>query len=527
MKKLLWIAVLVIPLTAILFRSTSLRQLLPHTGGELQITGDFLPMVLYIDNRLIGTLPLDVVPLSVGVHTLSLRNVLGETESHVWWQEEVTVERGDSLQLILQAQDNQLTGAALVRLMHSSATVSRIFVQPSDSTVFFDEASYTGNPILLSEVMAGTNTVRVEHSVYPDMEFDIEVPVGTALEVRIKLFLDIVTTIQKQEGLVLEPALRESTIYRRWDWGAPSTPVPIDSLQTTEWKSLGVYQADTAIDASTEALLPMIERTFRERAVFVRIPFAFIVDTQGNIWEGLGLWDFDYSTVNVSVTTFQSGEAPVLVLGSSITEEQKRSLEHLLAFIQQEPVPSSQILDVPTTLTLQTEEIRTVSLQVKNTGWTVWEDSGDGQLRVQPQNTTQRSNFYHPDVWLAPDTVASLADPMVIPGADTTIPVTFKASAYPITTTETFILTQRGIELAQSAVSIQFVIEGSGIGIEIVDTPTGFLNVRAEASLGSELLGAVYPGERYVLLQSQGEWHQITLLDGTVGWVNGDYIRRL
>lgn len=528
MKKVLWIVILlIIPLFVIVFRATVVRQFFPQASAQLEVVGDSSPMVLYVDNRLVGTLPIDTVSLTAGVHTLSLRNVIGGEGSHVWWQEEVVVGRGDYLKLIIQTRDDTLIGAVLVRLITTSSTISRVFIEPTDSTVWFNETAYSNPPILLPELAPGTYSIRTEHPVYPEVVLDIEVPSGTSIEVRIELFLDLVKDITRQDELTIDNVNREQSIKRRWDWGAIHAPIPIDAFLTDEWKRLAVYTADISADNAIEVLLPMIERMFRERSVFVRIPFAFVVDKDGDIFEGLGLWDFDYTTLNLSGVPFSSGEVPILVLGKQVSEKQVQALEHLTSYITQEPIALGRILDAPTSLLFNTQEINTVAIQAKNTGWTVWEDSGDGLLIVQPKDLASRSHFYHPDVWISPDTVARVTDPRVIPGAETTILLTFKAPAYPIKINETYVLVQNGKILAGSEFVIDFTVNGNGVGIEIVDTPTGFLNVRAEASLNSELLGAVFPGERYVLLQSQSEWHQIALSDGTVGWVNGDYVRRL
>ncbi|OGE44326.1 hypothetical protein A3A45_03860 [Candidatus Daviesbacteria bacterium RIFCSPLOWO2_01_FULL_36_8] len=55
----------------------------------------------------------------------------------------------------------------------------------------------------------------------------------------------------------------------------------------------------------------------------------------------------------------------------------------------------------------------------------------------------------------------------------------------------------------------------------IKDTPTGFLRVRATPS-GKEII-KVLPGERFELLKESNGWLQISLEDGTLGWVAKQY----
>ncbi|KKW29589.1 MAG: hypothetical protein UY73_C0012G0007 [Parcubacteria group bacterium GW2011_GWA2_52_8] len=62
----------------------------------------------------------------------------------------------------------------------------------------------------------------------------------------------------------------------------------------------------------------------------------------------------------------------------------------------------------------------------------------------------------------------------------------------------------------------------------ILDTPTGFLNVRAGAGTNTAKIGEVSPGEIYDLVSentANGGWYQIKLADGTVGWVTDQYAR--
>jgi len=62
--------------------------------------------------------------------------------------------------------------------------------------------------------------------------------------------------------------------------------------------------------------------------------------------------------------------------------------------------------------------------------------------------------------------------------------------------------------------------------ILILDTPTGFLRVRADSSLGSAEVGRVNPGETYDLLNEVTGWYQIQLKDKTKGWVSSQYAKK-
>lgn len=59
--------------------------------------------------------------------------------------------------------------------------------------------------------------------------------------------------------------------------------------------------------------------------------------------------------------------------------------------------------------------------------------------------------------------------------------------------------------------------------VVILDTPTGFLRVREEASTSSLEITQVEPGEEYLLLNSQEDWYEIQIDEETSGWVSSQY----
>lgn len=62
--------------------------------------------------------------------------------------------------------------------------------------------------------------------------------------------------------------------------------------------------------------------------------------------------------------------------------------------------------------------------------------------------------------------------------------------------------------------------------VTILDTPTGFLRVRSDPSLGGTEIAQVKPGEQYVFDEEQNGWTQITLSNGQKGWVSSSYVSK-
>lgn len=62
--------------------------------------------------------------------------------------------------------------------------------------------------------------------------------------------------------------------------------------------------------------------------------------------------------------------------------------------------------------------------------------------------------------------------------------------------------------------------------VVILDTPTGFLRVRESASTGAPEVGRVTPGQSFPMTSEQEGWYEITLQNGTKGWVSSDYAEK-
>lgn len=62
--------------------------------------------------------------------------------------------------------------------------------------------------------------------------------------------------------------------------------------------------------------------------------------------------------------------------------------------------------------------------------------------------------------------------------------------------------------------------------VRILDTPTGWLRVREEASTSSKELGRVNPGNEFVLLDENNGWYKIEY-EETEGWISSTYAEKI
>ncbi|MCA9397230.1 SH3 domain-containing protein [candidate division WWE3 bacterium] len=529
MKKIILGLVILIPCIYILFRTTPLESLFPKEKVSLEIIGQDVPLVLYIDNRLIGTLPLNNITVSPGVHTFALYSVIGEDSTKQWWQEEISVSNEDDLKLVIQSQGELVESVALVRLFDDSrSNLSRIFVAPELVTMTWNDKVYHDFPVVLESLPPGEHVFHIDGDIYSSMDIAVQLPQHMQVEMHVQVFFDYLSSIGKAEGLVIEPRLDASVpISRRWEWGALEAPVPANNLATAPWETIDVYVMNFPQDQSSTGIVKMLEGTFMEQGGLFRIPFCFIVDEIGSVYEGLGIWNYDYSQLSSGITTFYKGGCPVLVVGEYISVAEQRALNYIAAFIKEPPQLQASVESNEQLVQVATEQISDTTVTVKNTGWEMWRNINGQAVRVHVNDVSRRSDIYNPDIWIDVSVATAMEDPLVLPGAETTFVIPFKAPIYPIASDEVFSLYQDENKISGSEITLKMKVTGEGKGVEIQNTPVGFLNVREEPSGNGRLVGSVYPGERYLLLESSGSWHKIRLSDGTEGWVSGDFIKEL
>lgn len=65
--------------------------------------------------------------------------------------------------------------------------------------------------------------------------------------------------------------------------------------------------------------------------------------------------------------------------------------------------------------------------------------------------------------------------------------------------------------------------ESARSSVLILDTGTGFLNVRSGPGVTNDIVGTVYPQEEYVYTEHVDGWYAIVLPDGKVGYITDEY----
>ncbi len=66
----------------------------------------------------------------------------------------------------------------------------------------------------------------------------------------------------------------------------------------------------------------------------------------------------------------------------------------------------------------------------------------------------------------------------------------------------------------------------SAAKVLILNTPTGFLRVRASYNITAAIITTVSPGDTLSLIGEEGDWFEIKLTDGRTGWISRQYAKK-
>ena len=58
----------------------------------------------------------------------------------------------------------------------------------------------------------------------------------------------------------------------------------------------------------------------------------------------------------------------------------------------------------------------------------------------------------------------------------------------------------------------------------VADTPTGYLNLRAGPDVGQKVIARLYSGQTFNFVAERGNWLQVRLTDGKIGWASEKYL---
>lgn len=168
-----------------------------------------------------------------------------------------------------------------------------------------------------------------------------------------------------------------------------------------------------------------------------------------------------------------------------------------------------------------------VSVEVSNTGEYPWLFAGEDLYLVTSDG--QDSDIAVNGEWASFDTVFTLADSTVLPGDSLEFEFNVQIPLRPGRYVETFNIRGLGSPVLKGS---QFQVEMLGVKgdlkiVEIIETGTGYLNVREQPFFSSAQKAQIDVGEVYITTDRENGWYLIEYEPGISGWVSSQYVREL
>lgn len=532
MRRILF-AVLVglVGLAVVLFIAGNLIGSTPTGNGMLTITSEPAELPVLIDDSVVGKTPLDKYTLKAGMHLIKI----GDT-----WQENIIVA---AKQESFISRDFTLGSSLVSGYAVGYEKIAGLFRDqrqmvvtstPPGAVVISGDIELGNTPLVVSDYSNDLTKLTIRLSGYDDLTVEIIGRDGYILRVESALVANPLDNLVKVDTTNLElPAESEfvGQVSTRSDWGGPAiNRDDSSSLNLIPWTKIDVF--GSSIDSPITAdFLRSLDLVARERYSLQGIPFAYIVTDQGSIFEGLGVFDYDFSSMDDFRT--DAGIAPVLITGSArISDARVRAaLGKILAIVRAAPEFSARFVSTEVQkIEIPGGESRVVDLQWVNTSSRVWDGQALEPSVVLAVKDLNKSDLYDPESWISPEQIVRPQGRYVTQGETATFSFRLKAPFYSGTYSEQYQLysPQEKRFLENTKVELVVSVKGEAETVLIVkDTPTGFLNVRSGPGTNYQLITTVFPGDKFAWVQEQGGWFQIILRDGTKGWITNTYIEKI
>lgn len=528
-----------------------------ETYGSLKVESVPNSVSVFVDDKEIGVTPLKGISVEAGIRKIKL------VRNGVNWEGKIEVSAGTEtfVKRILGPGDN-FSGGSIVSYQKtkngSTSPSLAITAEPEGVEVFINEKEYQV-PVVLDKTLAGQHKLKFVLEGYSKEEIEVEVKNGFLTNVDVEMMVKPFGEVgEKQiERLITEgtEGNKEGTegleIRKRSEWGGATWDISKEETFFASWQKIEVYPIVYTKNLNwtndINELLRGMDFYAREFLGLPALPFAYLVTENGEMYEGFGVRDFDFSKISnqqssatggsaISNQQFSPGVCPVAYLGTfpALTDEAKDSLSKLRFYLAGPPRQNAKLVTLLNPITIEPGNTREVTLEFQNMGEVTWttfaKASVGGRVFLVTVPFKRASQFYTKDSWIAVDTIALPQEEKVLPGQTAKFIFSLTAPFYPAEISEDLglLIEGTGKIINGSEVSLPISIWAEGlVAVEIKETPTGFLNVRAGPSTYAELVGTVYPGEKYLYLAEEVGFYKIKLRDGSEGWIYAKYVEKL
>lgn len=524
---------LTLTLGAILLSGLS-KKLTPETS--LTITTFPANLPVFLDGVEIGTTPLTRSGLSQGEYTLRIKN----------WEEKIRLEPSTPLIVSLGlSPDPKLVKGFEVSYQKkpflSRGSSLEVLINQAETDILVKgqnfEARDHGKSLSLTGLSEGKYQVRVEKEGFLAQDFEFETWSNYLTLAKVNLMPDLFLGTGKQsEEQELKENEFENQVEINNNWRNNTlTFTQNGNLATSPWQKLTLLKTsfNSALWGAGGLNDYLNQLEFQSQLQFgnLGLPFCYLVNEQGQIFEGLGIFNYDFSQVKLGdEVSFKKGECPVAYLAEpnstvQVPKPVSESFEKLAGYLARGPLLSAQVLINLEKLRLAPGEEREILLEYKNTSGSIWQKTEGERVLLGLTPLDMISDLYNSD-WLSSSYPAVFEQKEVLPGEVASYTFKIKAPFYPLEITQKLALynEKQGKMLKNSEFELQINVEKEGAGVtEITKTPTGFLNIRESPNLNSRLLGTAYEGEKYFVLEKLPGWYKILLHNGGEGFISAQY----
>lgn len=499
--------------------------------GWITIRTEPLDLLVKIDGDYVGQTPLDDFQIEAGEHFVEVGDA---------WQQKLLVAPDEKSVMVLSlAQSKVLSAGYSVGYKKNTTLFSNraqlvLISDPADTEVYVDGISMGVSPLVLTDQEIGTKQIKFKREGYESIELEASLPEGHTMRVEANLLVNPLADREKISITGLDISQYEAAppnVISRQVWGGPPYNAVNGDVSLSSWGQIELWGVHAEPEIFGDFLLGLDE-LIRIREKIPAIPYAYIIDGTGKIYEGLGVYDFDFSVFNNVDYAFTAGIAPVLIIthqSNYLSESVSQALVNLLNYFEQGPEVTAQLISEIATINLSGGDVRGIDLAWQNTSPLIWRRDSFYQVELRKVDANP-SELYDPDTWISPTELTVFAEEVVYPGEIATFRVNLRAPYYSGSFVEQLALYDKTREKVVAGSDFMLVVDVQGETDKVLliqDTPTGFLNVRSGAGINFSLISAIFPGEKMAWTVKEGDWYQIILRDGTKGWILGTYATEL
>jgi len=525
--------------------------------GGIKVSSGFLTVesipegeLVSIGTEIIGKTPIEKWPVEVGLRKVKIGS---------YWEEKITISDGLETK-IWQDVRNSDQGFSYGHKIESEIVGAYVFkeremivgVNPVDSKVELDYIEKPNGSQTIKKLDEQEHFLKISADGYDSQEFFVSTPLDTVTSVEVLLRPDPFQkaqhiTIFEVDGNIDITTVRP--VFERLDWQGERLFGGEYDLQVVPWSKIEIWGIHLPASIGSIEFIKELDSIYSflldqengKEEEIKALPFAYVIDEEGQIFEGIGIFDFDFSMFrgqdqfeNSNLDRlFAEGIAPVLVLSSKglFIEDNGQvlsSLVYLQQMIKNGPQLEVELVTEVDTLEFSFGEDRVVSFQWRNLSPVVLQKGNHDIVLTKKDGSDSR--YYDSLTWENTNTVGGFDESRVYPGQIISFRLPIHTGYYPELLEEEFILRDikknENIQGSDFRVAVNILSE-TDKKLEVVNTQTGASNVRSGPNLGNNLISAVYTGERFAWTEIDNGWVEIILSDGQKGWILDKHTRKI